>query len=64
MDDNLPREKPDLELGFLAKQDLSEMSVTDLEERIASMELEVARCKKEISARDTSLSAAEALFKN
>ncbi|MEL6507019.1 MAG: DUF1192 domain-containing protein [Pseudomonadota bacterium] len=54
---------PDLLLGFLEKQDLSDLSVGDLTARIGAMEAEITRCRGLITARDASRSAAENVFK-
>ncbi|MEM9616892.1 MAG: DUF1192 domain-containing protein [Pseudomonadota bacterium] len=64
MDDDALNEKPDLTLGFLAKQDLYTMSVDDLNERIASLKAEIARCEVALNDRGSSRSEAEKLFKN
>ena len=63
MDDDALNEKPDLTLGFLAKQDLYTMSVDDLEERIAALKAEITRCEAAIKDRGSSRSEAEKLFK-
>ncbi len=63
MDDEPINEKPDLTLGFLAKQDLYTMSVGDLEERIASLKAEIARCEAAMKDRGDTRSEAEKLFK-
>ena len=57
------REKPDLLLSGLSKQDLYEMSVEDLEARIAALEAEIARCREAIGRRQATRSAADQLFK-
>lgn len=62
MDDE-PREKPDLLLAKLAKQDLSILSLDDLAERIANMKAEIARCEGLIAAKSSTRAAAEKLFK-
>jgi len=64
MDNDALNEKPDLTLGFLAKQDLYTLSVDDLNERIASLKAEIARCEAALSDRGSTLSAAEELFKS
>lgn len=63
MDDEPLNDKPDLTLGFLAKQDLYEMSVGDLEERIEALKAEIARCEAAMKDRGSSKSEAEKLFK-
>lgn len=64
MDEDAPRERPDFELAFLAKQDLSTLSVDDLRARIDSMKTEIARCEAAIDARDNTRAAAESIFKS
>lgn len=64
MDDDALNEKPDLTLGFLAKQDLYTLSVDDLNERIASLKAEIARCEAALNDRGSSRSEAEKLFKS
>lgn len=64
MDPESLNEKPDMTLGFLAKQDLYGLSVGDLEERIAAMKTEIARCEKALSERGSTRAAAEQLFKS
>ena len=63
MDDDALNEAPDLTLGFLAKQDLYAMSVGDLEDRVAALKAEIARCESAMKDRGSSRNAAEALFK-
>jgi uncharacterized small protein (DUF1192 family) len=56
----LPRKKaPDIVLG----QDISGLSAHELELRIAALEVEIARCREAIVARDATKSAADAFFK-
>ncbi len=64
MDDGPLIEKPDLTLAGLQKQDISEMSVSDLHERISAMESEIKRCRDAIKSRDATRNAAEQLFKS
>ncbi len=64
MDDDALNEKPDLTLGFLVKQDLYTLSADDLNERIASLKAEIARCEAALNDRGSSRSEAEKLFKN
>ncbi|MEM9014634.1 MAG: DUF1192 domain-containing protein [Pseudomonadota bacterium] len=64
MDDESPREKPDLTLAFLAKQDLYGMSVSDLEERISSLKAEIVRCEAALNERGSTRAAAEQFFKS
>ncbi len=63
MDIDEPKEPPDLTLQKIGKQDLYSMSVGDLEERIASLKAEIARCEKALGDRGSSKEAAEKLFK-
>ncbi len=63
MDENAPRERPDFALAFLEKQDLSTLSIGDLEERIGAMNTEITRCKAAIASRSDTRAAAEELFK-
>ena len=63
MDDQPLNEKPDMTLGFLAKQDLYAMSVSDLDERIEALKAEIGRCEKAKSERGDTRSEAEKLFK-
>lgn len=62
MDDQPLNEKPDMTLGFLAKQDLYNLSVSDLEERIEALKAEINRCETAMGDRGSSLDAAEKLF--
>lgn len=63
MDIDEPKETPDLTLTKLGKQDLYTMSVSDLQERIASLKGEIARCEAALGARSDTKAAAEKLFK-
>ncbi len=59
-DDLLPRKKPpDIRLD----EDISALSAHELEERIAQLEAEIARCRQAIAARLSTKSAAENFFK-
>lgn len=62
MDEEALNEKPDLTLSYLAKQDLYEMSVSDLEERIEALRAEIARCQSALDDRGSSRSEADKLF--
>lgn len=55
-----PRKKPSL---ALAAQDLSMMSIEDLEERIAEMKAEIERCQAMIVSKQGSRADAESFFK-
>jgi uncharacterized small protein (DUF1192 family) len=60
LDDPAPRKKlPQIQLG----EDISALSAHELETRIASLEEEIARCRKAIAARHATKSAAENFFK-
>ena len=63
MEDERPKEAPDLTLEKLGKQDLYTMSIGDLVARIASLKAEVARCETAIASRNNTRSAADKLFK-
>ena len=63
MDDEPLNEKPDMTLGFLKKQDLYHMSVSDLEERIDALKAEIALCETALKDRGDTKSEAEKLFK-
>jgi uncharacterized small protein (DUF1192 family) len=63
MDPEALNEKPDFTLAKIGKQDLYVMSVGDLEERIASLKAEIARCEKAIGERGSTRAAAEKIFK-
>jgi uncharacterized small protein (DUF1192 family) len=63
MDEENVREVPDLTLQKIGKHDLYSMSIADLEERISSLKVEIARCEKAIADRGSTKSAAEKLFK-
>ena len=55
--------KPDDPLAQLTKQDLDPMSVEELEERIQTLEGEIARVRAKIDAAVNHRASAEALFK-
>jgi len=54
-----PKKKTAHEIG----QDLSTLSVGELDERIALLKAEIARVEAERSAKDSTRSVADALFK-
>jgi len=58
-EDDKPKRKLAHELGMA----LDAMSVDELNERIEMLEAEIARLKAAVSARQTSRTAAESLFK-
>jgi uncharacterized small protein (DUF1192 family) len=59
LDDLTPKKKPGHELG----QDLSKLSVAELEALIETLKGEIARVEETLSAKQSSLNAAEAAFK-
>jgi uncharacterized small protein (DUF1192 family) len=60
MDLDEPRKKlPDIALG----EDISALSAHELEQRIARLEEEIARCREAIKARYATRSAAENFFR-
>ena len=61
--DELFPNKPQDPLTQLVKQDLDPLSVEELQERIATLEGEIARVRAKIDAAVTHRSAAESLFK-
>jgi len=63
MEEERAESAPDLELAFLAKQDLSTLSVEDLHARIGAMEAEIERCRQAVNARGATRDAADKLFK-
>lgn len=64
MDDNEPKKAPDAVLAGLARDDLYDLSVGDLEARIANLKAEITRCEAALAARGSSRAAAENLFKS
>ena len=63
MDEEPLNDKPDMTLGYLAKQDLYTLSVSDLDDRIEALKTEIARCEKAKNDRGDTRSEAEKLFK-
>ena len=60
LDELMPRKpKIDVVLG----QDISALSVIELEARIAALEAEIVRTREALKARDATKSAAESIFK-
>lgn len=59
LDDDRPRKKPHHEIG----QDLSLLSVGDLEDRIGILEAEIVRLREALQARHRTRSAADSVFK-
>ena len=62
MDDDLPRPKGDA-AGQLSKESLDPYSLDELAERIAVLEIEIARIKAHRDKVTAHRSAADALFK-
>ncbi|HWD28095.1 MAG TPA: DUF1192 domain-containing protein [Rhizomicrobium sp.] len=60
MEPDEPRKKP---AGIMPGEDISALSVYELEARIATLESEIARAQEAIRARGTTKSAADAFFK-
>jgi uncharacterized small protein (DUF1192 family) len=63
MEEDRPKEAPDLTLENLGRQDLYTMSVADLIARIQSLKTEIARCEAAIESRNDTRSAADKLFR-
>ena len=61
--DELFPSKPDDPLTQLVKQDLDPLSVDELQERIQTLEGEIARVRAKIDAAVNHRASAEALFK-
>jgi uncharacterized small protein (DUF1192 family) len=61
-DENLPRRKDDL-VAQLGRQDLDPLSVEELDERIALLEAEIARCRAKKERAVNHRASADALFK-
>jgi len=55
-----PRKKPP---AIVLGEDISTLSAHELENRIAALDAEIARCKDAIAARHATKSAAESFFK-
>jgi uncharacterized small protein (DUF1192 family) len=63
MDPEALNERPDYALDKIGRQDLYVLSVGDLEERIANLKAEIARCEKAIAERGSTKAAADKFFK-
>ena len=63
MEADEPKEKPDLILAKIARQDLSILSLDDLRERIGNMKTDIARCEALIASKSDTRAAAEKLFR-
>jgi uncharacterized small protein (DUF1192 family) len=59
-DDLKPRPKPP---AHVVGQDLSTLSVHELNERIALLKIEIARLEADVGKKQSSKSAAESVFK-
>jgi uncharacterized small protein (DUF1192 family) len=59
-EDLLPKKK---RAAIVLGEDLSEMSAPELEVRIGELEIEVARCREAIVARNATKAAASTFFK-
>lgn len=58
-----PRRGRGVALDLALKEDLDLFAVVDLEERIALLEGEIARCRAQIARKAAGREAADALFK-
>lgn len=63
MDDDIFPSRPEDPLKLLTRQDLDPLSRTELDERLAVLEGELARVRAHIGAVEQHRSAADALFK-
>jgi uncharacterized small protein (DUF1192 family) len=59
LDDIRPVKKPDIVIG----EDLSLLSVAELEERIETLQSEITRIREALAGKKTSKAAAAAFFK-
>lgn len=59
LDDNEPKPKPTAHPG----ENLEDLSVEELKERIALYHSEIARLEKEVEAKEKHLKAADSLFR-
>lgn len=62
-DDLEPRKRRGEALAALAREDLSLLGIEELQERIKSLETEIARIQAQLERKHGTRSAAEALFK-
>lgn len=62
-EDARPRSRDDAVIASLGAQDLDPLSVTELHERIAALETEIARVRAKIAAAVNHKASAEALFR-
>lgn len=58
-DEDIPKKKPDIAVG----DDLSRLSIHELEERIEALRAEIARAEESMQAKRASAGAAESFFK-
>jgi uncharacterized small protein (DUF1192 family) len=58
-DEELPKRKTELVIG----EDLSRLSIEELQERIATLKAEIARVEEALGLKRASQGAAEAIFK-
>ena len=56
-------EKKIQHLDQLIKEDLDQLSIEELEERINLLSIEVDRCSSKIKSKNSSMASAESLFK-
>lgn len=63
MDEELPARRADDVLAALVRQDLDRLSVVELDDRIATLESEVARTRAKRDGASKFRSAADELFK-
>ena len=59
LEDILPAKKPDIVIG----EDLTLLSVAELEHRIHLLESEIARIRESLAAKQTGKAAADAFFR-
>jgi uncharacterized small protein (DUF1192 family) len=57
-----PRAQRGAALAALGREDLDLFAVDELQERIAALEAEIARCRAAIEGKSSQRSAADALF--
>lgn len=62
-DEAEPRRKKSDLLADLAREDLDKLSIAELDDRIAALEVEVARARAKRTAAATFRAAADSLFK-
>ncbi|HUD52897.1 DUF1192 domain-containing protein [Parvibaculum sp.] len=62
-DDLEPRKRRGEALAALAREDLALLGIEELQDRIRSLEAEIARIRAQLDKKHGTRSAAEALFK-